>query len=52
MRGDPTAPQGKGVRIIGHVCNDLGLGALQLVEPLITARLTARGIPVTVYDHD
>ncbi|MEV7213429.1 macro domain-containing protein [Kitasatospora cineracea] len=153
VRGDATAPQGKGVRIIGHVCNDLGgwgkgfvlalsrrwpepeaafrrwhreragndfgLGALQLVqvspylwvanlvgqrgtrtarstgapvryeaidaalaklaveaerlgasvhlprigcglaggkwervEPLITARLTARGIPVTVYDHD
>ncbi|WAL75886.1 macro domain-containing protein [Kitasatospora sp. YST-16] len=152
VRGDATAPQGKGVRIIAHVCNDLGgwgkgfvlalsrrwpepeaafrrwhreragndfgLGALQLVqvspylwvanlvgqrgtrtarstgvpvryeaidaalaklapeaerlgasvhmprigcglaggrwervEPLITARLTARGVPVTVYDH-
>ncbi|MEU5384128.1 macro domain-containing protein [Kitasatospora cineracea] len=152
VRGDATAPQGKGVRIIAHVCNDLGgwgkgfvlalsrrwpepeaafrrwhreragndfgLGALQLVqvspylwvanlvgqrgtrtarstgvpvryeaidaalaklapeaerlgasvhmprigcglaggrwervEPLITARLTDRGVPVTVYDH-
>lgn len=152
VRGDATAPQGKGVRIIAHVCNDLGgwgkgfvlalsrrwpepeaafrrwhreragndfgLGALQLVqvspylwvanlvgqrgtrtarstgvpvryeaidaalaklaaeaerlgasvhmprigcglaggrwervEPLITARLTARGVPVTVYDR-
>ncbi|MFJ1754981.1 macro domain-containing protein [Kitasatospora sp. NPDC088134] len=152
VRGDATAPQGKGVRIVAHVCNDLGgwgkgfvlalskrwpepeaayrrwhreragndfgLGAVQLVqvspylwvanmvgqrgtrtarstgvpvryeaidtalaalaghaerlgasvhmprigcglaggrwervEPLITARLTDRGIPVTVYDH-
>ncbi|MFC8721464.1 macro domain-containing protein [Kitasatospora sp. NPDC057198] len=152
LRGDATAPQGKGPRIIAHVCNDLGgwgkgfvlalsrrwpepeaafrrwhreragndfgLGALQLVqvgpqlwvanlvgqrgirtgrstgvpvryeaidaalaklapearrlgasvhmprigcglaggkwervEPLITARLTDRGVPVTVYDH-
>ncbi|WP_418960067.1 macro domain-containing protein [Streptomyces tritici] len=24
VRGDATAPQGKGVRIIAHVCNDLG----------------------------
>ncbi|MFI9787093.1 macro domain-containing protein [Kitasatospora sp. NPDC051984] len=24
LRGDATAPQGKGVRIIAHVCNDLG----------------------------
>lgn len=152
LRGDATAPQGKGVRIVAHVCNDLGgwgkgfvlalsrrwaepeaayrrwhreragndfgLGAVQLVqvesylwvanmvgqrgvrtgrstgvpvryeaidtalatlggearrlgasvhmprigcglaggrweriEPLITARLTGRGVPVTVYDH-
>ncbi|MFF4341807.1 Appr-1-p processing protein [Kitasatospora sp. NPDC001540] len=152
LRGDATAPQGKGPRIIAHVCNDLGgwgrgfvlaisrrwpepeaafrrwhreragndfgLGALQLVqvtphlwvanmvgqrgirtarstgapvryeaidtalaalapealrlgasvhmprigcglaggkwervEPLVTARLTDRGVPVTVYDH-
>ncbi|GLW69729.1 Appr-1-p processing protein [Kitasatospora phosalacinea] len=152
LRGDATAPRGKGPRIIAHVCNDLGgwgrgfvlaisrrwpepeaafrrwhreratndfgLGALQLVqvtpqlrvanmvgqrgirtarstgapvryeaidtalaalapealrlgasvhmprigcglaggtwervEPLVTARLTDRGVPVTVYDH-
>ncbi|MFJ5231080.1 macro domain-containing protein [Kitasatospora sp. NPDC088391] len=152
VRGDATAPRGKGTRIVAHVCNDLGgwgkgfvlalsrrwpepeaayrrwhreragndfgLGAVQLVqvspylwvanmvgqrgtrtarstgvpvryeaidtalgalaghagrlgasvhmprigcglaggrwervEPLVTARLTARGIPVTVYDH-
>ena len=24
VRGDATAPQGKGVKIIAHVCNDLG----------------------------
>ncbi|PJN29299.1 macro domain-containing protein [Kitasatospora sp. CB02891] len=24
LRGDATAPQGKGVRIVAHVCNDLG----------------------------
>ncbi|MEU3606377.1 macro domain-containing protein [Streptomyces sp. NPDC035033] len=24
VRGDATAPRGKGVRIIAHVCNDLG----------------------------
>ncbi|MER5849522.1 macro domain-containing protein [Streptomyces sp. NPDC002012] len=24
VRGDATAPQGKGVRLIAHVCNDLG----------------------------
>ncbi|MEV6399369.1 macro domain-containing protein [Streptomyces sp. NPDC051907] len=24
VRGDATAPQGKGVKIISHVCNDLG----------------------------
>ncbi|MGW0640873.1 macro domain-containing protein [Streptomyces badius] len=24
VRGDATAPQGKGVKLIGHVCNDLG----------------------------
>ncbi|MFE5794327.1 macro domain-containing protein [Streptomyces sp. NPDC056503] len=24
VRGDATAPQGKGVRIVAHVCNDLG----------------------------
>ncbi|MFD4376292.1 macro domain-containing protein [Streptomyces sp. NPDC058486] len=24
VRGDATAPQGKGVRIIAHVCNDIG----------------------------
>ncbi|MGK4581570.1 macro domain-containing protein [Kitasatospora sp. HPMI-4] len=153
LRGDATAPQGKGVKVIAHVCNDLGgwgkgfvlalsrrwpepeaayrrwhrersgndfgLGAAQLVqvepsvwvanligqrgirtgrstgvpvryqaidsalaslgghalrldasvhmprigcglaggrwelvEPLVTARLTGRGVPVTVYDHD
>ncbi|GAA2232083.1 MULTISPECIES: macro domain-containing protein [Kitasatospora] len=153
LRGDATAPQGKGVKVIAHVCNDLGgwgkgfvvalsrrwpapeaayrrwhrersgndfgLGAVQLVqveryvwvanligqrgtrtgrstgapvryeavdsalarlgehalrlgasvhmprigcglaggrwelvEPLVTARLTDRGVPVTVYDHD
>jgi hypothetical protein len=26
-------------------------GAWSRIEPLITARLTARSIPVTVYDH-
>lgn len=24
LRGDATAPQGKGVKVIAHVCNDLG----------------------------
>ncbi|MFJ8773556.1 macro domain-containing protein [Streptomyces microflavus] len=24
VRGDATAPQGKGVKVIAHVCNDLG----------------------------
>ncbi|MFJ8441425.1 macro domain-containing protein [Kitasatospora griseola] len=24
LRGDATAPQGKGVRVVAHVCNDLG----------------------------
>lgn len=24
VRGDATAPQGKGVKIVAHVCNDLG----------------------------
>ncbi len=24
VRGDDTAPQGTGVKIIAHVCNDLG----------------------------
>lgn len=24
VRGDATAPQGKGVKLIAHVCNDLG----------------------------
>ncbi|MFF8841288.1 macro domain-containing protein [Streptomyces sp. NPDC015127] len=24
VRGDATAPQGKGVKLIGHVCNDIG----------------------------
>lgn len=153
LRGDATAPQGKGVKVVAHVCNDLGgwgkgfvlalskrwpepeaqyrrwhreragndfgLGAVQLVqvgprlwvanlvgqrgirtgrssevpvryeaidrglerlaghalelgasvhmprigcglaggrwervEPLVTARLVDRGVPVTVYDHD
>ncbi|MFJ2865036.1 macro domain-containing protein [Kitasatospora sp. NPDC087314] len=153
VRGDATAPRGKGVKVIAHVCNDLGgwgrgfvlalsrrwpepeaafrrwhreragndfgLGALQVVqvepyvwvanlvgqrgirtgrstgvpvryeaidtalaalgdralelgasvhmprigcglaggrwervEPLVAARLVARGVPVTVYDHD
>ncbi len=27
-------------------------GRWELVEPLVTTRLTAAGIPVTVYDHD
>lgn len=24
LRGDATAPQGKGVKVVAHVCNDLG----------------------------
>ncbi|MFJ6385555.1 hypothetical protein ACIQI7_36810, partial [Kitasatospora sp. NPDC092039] len=24
VRGDATTPQGKGVKVIAHVCNDLG----------------------------
>ncbi|MFI8288495.1 hypothetical protein ACIGBL_05040 [Streptomyces sp. NPDC085614] len=39
IRGDATAPQGAG-------------GTWARVEPLVIARLVARGIPVTVYDVD
>ncbi|MEU8679992.1 hypothetical protein [Streptomyces sp. NPDC048611] len=75
VKGDATAPQGKGVKVIAHICNDRGgrvagkaqeLGASvhmprigcglaggtwSRVEPLVAARLTRCGIPVTVYDR-
>ncbi|MGP8297604.1 hypothetical protein ACTPOK_06535 [Streptomyces inhibens] len=41
VKGDATAPQGKGVKVIAHIPG----------EPLITERLTRHGIPVTVYDR-
>ncbi|MFJ9320094.1 macro domain-containing protein [Streptomyces globisporus] len=59
VRGDATAPQGKGVKLILHVCNDLGgwgkgfvLGRWSRIAPLVERRLISAGVPVTVYDHD
>jgi len=42
IKGDATAPQGKGVKVIAHLCNDLGGWGKGFVRC---------GIPVTVYDR-
>ncbi|MGW4287801.1 hypothetical protein ACWEIK_12780 [Streptomyces sp. NPDC004673] len=47
IRGDATAPCAEGARVIAHVRNDFGLGAVQLVS----GRPAGRGVPVTGYDH-
>ncbi|GGS05105.1 hypothetical protein GCM10010236_69470 [Streptomyces eurythermus] len=32
VRGDATVPSGKGVKVIAHVCDDIGPGAVQPVR--------------------
>jgi O-acetyl-ADP-ribose deacetylase (regulator of RNase III) len=48
--GDKAVELGASVHMPRIGCGLAG-GAWSRIEPLITARLTARSIPVTVYDH-
>lgn len=38
LKGDATAPQAKGVKLIVHVCNDLGGWGKGFVRPSPAAR--------------
>ena len=46
IKGDATAPQGSGTKIIAHVCNDQGGWGKGFVLAVKS------GIKVTVYDFD
>ncbi|WP_035839196.1 macro domain-containing protein [Kitasatospora azatica] len=48
---DLVLPLGASVHLPRIGCGLAG-GRWERVEPLVTARLTDQGIPVTVYDHD
>jgi O-acetyl-ADP-ribose deacetylase (regulator of RNase III) len=48
--GDKAVELGASVHMPRIGCGLAG-GTWSRIEPLITARLTARSIPVTVYDH-
>jgi len=48
-RGDATAPNADGSKIVCHVCNDVGGWGKGFVVAL-HATLVARAVPVFVYD--